>query len=68
LKTNDPSTFVQPNYSFLVGNACADVQKLPASQAAVQEATEDPQTYISGIVDFIEHANSDQVVEVVLQS
>ena len=68
LKTNDPSTFVQPNYSFLVGNACADVQKLPASQAAVQEATEDPQTYISGIVNFINNANSDEIAQAVLQS
>ena len=51
-----------------MGNACADVQKLPASQAAVQEATEDPQTYISGIVNFINNANSDEIAQAVLQS
>lgn len=68
LTTNNPSTFVQPGYGFLVGNACADVAKLPSSQAAVQEATQDPQTYMSWLIDFIADVDTDTIVQAVLLS
>lgn len=68
LTTTNPSTFVQPNTSFLVGNACADTAKLPPSQAAVQETTQDPATDISWVIDFINNANSDETVQDALLS
>jgi hypothetical protein len=68
LTTNNPSTFVQPEYSFLVGNACSDSNKVIPSQAAVQETTEDLQTYISGLTTFIDNANTDEVVQAALLS
>lgn len=68
LTTNNPSMKSQSSYAFLVGNACADPQKLAPSQAAVQEITEDPQTYISGIISFVEHANSDELAQDMLLS
>ena len=68
LTTNNPSTFVQPSTSFLVGGACAGTQQLPPSQAAVKEETQDPQVYISGLMSFINNANSDDIAHAMLLS
>ena len=68
LTTNNPSTFVQPSTSFLVGNICAGTQQLTASQAEDQEVTQDPESYISGVVAFIENANINDVIEKTLLS
>jgi len=68
LTTNNPSTFVQPTTSFLVGNSCATTQQLPASQAAAQETTQDAKSYMSGLVAFIDNANINDLEEAMLAS
>lgn len=60
--TNNPSTFIQSDFLFVLGDQCVETAQPLPSLATEAEETITEEEYISGLVDFIENANINEII------